>query len=260
MAFVERTAFSAVLLITAGLITYATRALIDRGYKVSIRRLAALDALEDAVGRCAEMGRPLHYAIGWYSIKQGSDFAPQKIAGLTVLGYVSELAGRYGVPVHVSLARSEEIPMVRETVRQGYIASGHPELYKEEEIQYITDALYGYFAGVSGRLMRDKPAANIMIGPFEAEVCMFAETADRLGAIQIGGSAQTWQLPAWASVVDYCLLGEEVYAAGAYLSAEPGQQSAIMMLDWLKIILISISILGWLAFDPVTSFLKSYGG
>jgi hypothetical protein len=150
--------------------------------------------------------------------------------------------------------------MVRETVRQGYIASGHPELYKEEEIQYITDALYGYFAGVSGRLMRDKPAANIMIGPFEAEVCMFAETANRLGAIQIGGSAQTWQLAAWASVVDYCLLGEEVYAAGAYLSAEPGQQSAIMMLDWIKIILMTIAVLGWLAFDPVISFLKAYGG
>jgi len=244
--------------------TYLSKYLIDHGWKVSIRRLAALDALEDAVGRCAEMGRPLHYALGWYSIKQGSDYAPQKISGFTVLGYVSELAGRYGVPVHVSLARSEELPMVREIVRQGYIASGHPEVYKEEEIQYITDALYGYFAGVSGRLMRDRPAANIMIGPFEAEVCMFAETADALGALQIGGSAQTWQLPAWASVVDYCLLGEEVYAAGAYLSNDPGQQSSIVMLDWIKILLVAIAVIGALAYTggskAIYDFIKAYGG
>jgi hypothetical protein len=65
--------------------------------------------------------------------------------------------------------------------------------------------------------MRDRPAANIMIGPFEAEVCMFAETANRLGAVQIGGSAQTWQfrlgLASWtiAYSVKRCMPLERIY-------------------------------------------------
>jgi hypothetical protein len=263
MALIENRLFSLFTLILALALTLGSREWVRRGHKPIIRRLAALDALDDAVGRCAEMGRSLHYLLGWYSIKRGRDFAQQKVAGLTVLGYVSELAGKYGVPVHVSLANSEEIPLCRETIRQGMVTSGHPELYDPDQIQYITDALYGYFAGVSGRIAREQPAANIMLGPFEAEVCMFAETASSVGAVQIGGSSQSWQLPAWVSVVDYCLLGEELYAAGAYLSEDPEQQSIIMMLDYEKLFIIALVIIGALLLTAgnksLSDFLNNYG-
>lgn len=62
------------------------------------------------------------------------------------------------------------------------------------------------------------PAANIMIGPFWAKSMMFAETFHRVGSMQVGGTARMYQIPFFAALCDYVLIGEEMFAAGDYLA------------------------------------------
>ncbi len=70
-------------------------------------------------------------------------------------------------------------------------------------------------------MVREKPAAIFLLGYYYAEALMLAETGFSVGAIQIAGTDAQAQLPFFITTCDYTLIGEELYAASAYLSREP---------------------------------------
>jgi hypothetical protein len=115
----------------------------------------------------------------------------------------------------------------RETVQAACLSAGRPDAYVEDDIYYLTDEQFGYVAGVTGKMVRDKPAACFYMGSFFAESLLLAETGNAIGAIQVAGTAQPSQLPFFVAACDYTLLGEEFFAASAYLSGEPIQLGSL---------------------------------
>lgn len=93
-------------------------------------------------------------------------------------------------------------------------------------------------------MVREKPAANFLIGSFFAESLILAETGQSVGAIQIAGTAELAQLPFFVTTCDYTLIGEELYAASAYLSREPLLLGTIKAQDTIKAILMITMALG----------------
>jgi hypothetical protein len=83
-------------------------------------------------------------------------------------------------------------------------------------------------------MLRELPAANIYMGSFYAESLLLAETGARTGAIQIAGTDKVTQLPFFVCACDYTLLGEELFAASAYLGREPIQLATVITQDWAK--------------------------
>ena len=119
-----------------------------------------------------------------------------------------------------------------------------PESYRPDLINYITDEQFGYVAYVAGKMVREKPATCFYMGAFYAESLLFAETGNSIGAIQIGGTAEPSQLPFFVAACDYTLIGEEFFAASAYLSGEPAQLGSIRGQDIGKLIAAAIVVLG----------------
>ena len=93
-------------------------------------------------------------------------------------------------------------------------------------------------------MLREKPAANLYLGAFWAESLLLAETGFEAGAIQVAGTAMVSQLPFFVTACDYTLLGEELYAASAYLSKEPKLLGGLKGSDWMKILIIALMALG----------------
>ncbi len=219
----------------------------------SFRKLAGLDALPEMAGRAAEMNRPIHFTTGLGELT--GTVAPQLVAGLAVLGYVSELAAKYGVKVIYSVYQAQVMPIATELMREAYVRAGKPDAFNaEEQIRYLSGEQFAYATAVQGIAERERPAANIMIGPFYAESMMFSETFFRIGAIQLAGTARGYQIPFFAVVCDYLLIGEEIYAAGAYLSKDPIQAGSIQGQDIGKIIgwiLMFIGVLATVAGTPI---------
>jgi hypothetical protein len=85
-------------------------------------------------------------------------------------------------------------------------------------VYYVTDEQFGYVAALDGLMLRDRPAACFYLGAFFAESLILAETGNSIGAIQVAGTAQPTQLPFFVAACDYTLIGEELFAASAYLS------------------------------------------
>ena len=103
---------------------------------------------------------------------------------------------------------------------------------------------FSYAAAVAGMMVRERPAAHIMMGYFYAESLLLAETGSTTGAIQIAGTDAYTQLPFFVTTCDYTLMGEELYAASAYLSKEPKLLGSLKGQDVGKALLIGLLFVG----------------
>ncbi|MCR9233853.1 MAG: hypothetical protein NXI29_22880 [bacterium] len=218
-----------VLLICGSVIMFIEMA--RRGKKLKVRKIAGLEAITDAVGRATEMGRSCLFVPG---IQDINDI--QTVAGITVLAQVAETTADYRATLEVPTSRSLVMTTARDTVEAAYLAAGRPDEYNEDDIYYITDEQFGYVASVTGKMVRDKPAACFYMGAFYAESLILAETGNSVGAIQVAGTAMPTQLPFFVAACDFTLIGEEFFAASAYLSREPQQLGSLKGQDFGKLV------------------------
>jgi len=161
------------------------------------------------------MGKPVLFVAG----NQDMDNV-QTVAGLTILSSVAQKTAEYETTLVVPTSRSIVMATGREVVKQSYQAAGRPELYNDDMVYYVTDEQFGYVAALDGLMLRDRPAACFYLGAFFAESLILAETGNSIGAIQVAGTAMPTQLPFFVAACDYTLIGEELFAASAYLSKD----------------------------------------
>ena len=93
-------------------------------------------------------------------------------------------------------------------------------------------------------MVREEPAANFYIGKFYGESLILAETGYATGSIQIAGTSEPNQLPFFVAACDYTLIGEELFAASAYLSRDPLQVGSLRGQDVGKAIVMVMLVLG----------------
>lgn len=215
--------------------------LAKKGKDLYIRKISGLDAVEEAVGRSTEMGKPIMYILG---IGYVTDIPT--IAGLTILGRVSKKVAEYETKILVPSYDPVVMTTAQEVVKEAFTEAGRPDLYNKNDIMYITQDQFGYAAGVDGMMMREKPGAIFLQGLFFAESLILAETGHSIGAIQISGTTETAQLPFFVAACDYTLIGEEMMAASVYLQKEPMMLGSIAAEDFLKVIIMFILVLGFL--------------
>jgi hypothetical protein len=204
-----------------------------KGKQLFIRRIAGLDALDEAVGRATEMGKPILYVPGLSSM---SDVAT--IASINILGPVAKKAAEYESTILVPNRNPIVMTVARQVVKEAFLEAGRPDAFNEDMVFFLTDSQFGYAAAVDGIMVREKPATNLFLGMFWAESLILAETGNMTGAIQIAGTDAVAQLPFFVTACDYTIIGEELYAASAYLSRAPLLVGSLKAQDFGKAILI----------------------
>jgi hypothetical protein len=235
---VKRTNLLVVALILVVAIVYYIL-LGAKGRDLHIRRIAGLEAVGEAVGRATEMGRPVLFIPGIQDMDN-----VQTVAGMTILGEIAKLTARYETKLEVPVSRSIVMSTGRETVRQAYLEAGRPDLYSDDMVHYITDEQFGYVAAVDGIMVRERPAACFYLGAFFAESLILAETGSSIGAIQVAGTAMPTQIPFFVAACDYTLIGEELFAASAYLSKDKKMLGSIKGQDAGKAIAMVFIVVG----------------
>jgi hypothetical protein len=160
----------------------------------------------------------------------------QTIAGINILARVSKTAATYEAGIEVPTSRSLVMTAARETVHNSFLEAGRPDAYNDDLIYYVTDEQFGYVAYVQGMMVREKPAACFYMGAFFAESLILAETGNSIGAIQVAGTAMPAQLPFFVAACDYTLIGEEFFAASAYLTGTPEELGSLKGQDVGKVI------------------------
>lgn len=218
-----------------------------------IRKIAGLQAVEEAVGRATEMGRSVLFIPG---IQDLDDV--QTLAGMTILGSVARMTAQYETRLDVPVARSLVMSNGREVVKEAFLSVGRPDLYNDDIVHYVTDEQFGYVAAVDGIMVRERPAACFYMGGFFAESLILAETGNHVGAIQIAGTAMPSQLPFFVAACDYTLIGEELFAASAYLSGDQRTIASLRGQDVGKMVAMGAIVLGSLLLT-ITNFTSGTG-
>jgi hypothetical protein len=245
------------MLIAAVLLSFFVLWFISRakaGQKFFIRRLAGLEAIEEGIGRATEMGKPVLYIPGMRDMDD-----VQTIASMVILRRVAKKVAEYDTPLLVPSRMPVAFSTAQEVVKQAYTEAGRPDAFNPDNMPYITMEQFGYAAAVNGIMLRQKPGTCLFLGAFYAESLMLAETGHSIGAIQIAGTAMPTQLPFFVAACDYTLIGEELFAASAYLSGEPRLLGSLKGQDWGKAIIMAILVVGVLleifGFHWLTSWL-----
>tara|TARA_Y100000996_G_scaffold128488_1_gene97506 strand:- start:569 stop:1432 length:864 start_codon:yes stop_codon:yes gene_type:complete len=203
----------------------------NNGEEIYLRPIAGINAMEEAIGRSTEMGTSVLFVPGISGLDQ-----IDTIAGLTILGHVAEMTAQYETDLHVPVAVPIVMETAKETCKESYLKQGRTDLYRDDMVHYVTDDQFAYAAGVNGIMLRDKPAAVFYQGKFYAESLILAETGNSIGAIQIAGTGSSSQIPFFVTACDYTLIGEEFYAASAYLSGNPELLGSVKGQDYVKLL------------------------
>jgi len=229
--------FIAIMTFSGTLLFYIRKA--RRGEDIFLREIPGLNAVEEAVGRSTEMGKPVLFVPGIMDMDQ-----VETVAGVIVLGHVSKMTARYETTLNVPVSRAIVMKAAQEACKESYLMEGRPDMFHEDMVHYLTDEQFAYAAGVNGIMVREKPAACMYMGKFYAESLILAETGNSIGAIQIAGTASQAQIPFFVTACDYTLIGEEFFAASAYLSQRPELIGGIKGQDMIKLIVIGMIFCG----------------
>jgi len=237
------------VIVFGGIIVYCIYS-AKRGREFFIRRIAGLEAVDEAIGRATEMGRPILYLTGLSGVGDIST-----LASLNILSRVARKSAEYDTPLLLPGYDSFVMVVEREIVKGAHIDAGKPDTYKEDNIFFVSDDQFAYVGAVNGIMLRERPAAIFYMGYFYAESLLLAETGNSTGAIQIAGTDADAQLPFFIAACDYTLIGEELYAASAYMSREPLLLGSLKGQDWSKFLLMLSIFLGVI----MESFALRYG-
>jgi hypothetical protein len=209
---------------------------------IFLRYIPGLDAVDEAIGRATELGKPVMYLTGAHDMSD-----PSTVAAAVILGRVATRTAAYETDLMVPHRNPITMAVCQEITRQAYFEAGKPDLFREDANFFITADQFSYTASVDGIMLRTKPAANFFMGAYFAEALLLTETGASTGAIQIAGTDSDHQLPFFVTTCDYTLIGEELYAASAYLSREPVQVGTLLGQDVGKLAVLSLIALGSIA-------------
>ncbi|MGD2206655.1 MAG: hypothetical protein PVH17_07740 [Anaerolineae bacterium] len=205
---------------------------VKAGKTGELRPLSGIEHLSDFVGRSAETGHPLHVSVGVAGL--GGAASAETWAGLILLQQLADETAACDAPLVVTVADPTVLPVAQDILRRAYIRHGNPEGYDPTQVRFIAPDPTVYAAGVMGLLEREPMSGNVMVGSFGDEYLLMGETGARREVRQVVGAADPQTLALVYASADETLVGEEMFAGGAYTSRLPIQIGSLLTEDWAR--------------------------
>ena len=224
------------VLILAPVIYFIRKARTDK--TLYVRRIPGVDAIEEATGRAAEMGRPISFTTGLTGL------GPVLYACLGVLYYVARKAAIYRTRLISPQSASDVMAVSEDVLREAYRAEGQLNAFDPKSIYYLTDAQFAFAAGYMGLVQRENVGSAFLFGDFAAESLILAEAGQQIGAMQVAATVAPEQAAFFICACDYTLIGEELFASAAYLTREPVQLGSLHGQDRAKLFFFSFIAIG----------------
>jgi hypothetical protein len=212
-----------------------------RGRPLNLRSVSAFEALRGQVGRGVETGRAAHISIGTGGIT--GEEALVTLAGASIVDGLAQEAADIGAAPTVTVADGTALILAQDMLRRPYTRRGDISGYDPLDVQMLGLQPAQYAAGAMEFLARSQPVSNAMIGSFGPEVGLIAEEGVKRGLTQVVGSTDVRALAVLQPSADHVLVGEEIFAAGAYLDRRAGHIARLRAQDLARFFLIAVIIL-----------------
>ena len=212
-----------------------------RNSPAKIRDLVASHNLKRSLGLSVEDGTRMHVSIGSGSLLNAR--GGSAVAGLSLLRHITERTSVSDQPAVASAGDAMLGLLSQDTLQAGYHAAGVDELYVPTAGRVTGLSPFSFAAGAMDISRNEDVSVNIMVGHFGAEAGLLADASDRENVSVIGASDDlVGQAVLFASTQD-ALIGEELFAAGAYLGAGASHAASLTVQDILRWTII-VALLG----------------
>jgi hypothetical protein len=222
-----------------------------RGKPLYVRRIPGIDAIDNAVGRATEMGRPVVYTLGESGVQN-----MELYASLGILSYVADRTARMGVELITTVVRPEVYPMVEETMRDAYRGAERLDDFRDENVRFLSTDGIVYAMMTAATIENENAASAFFLGLFGFISLLMTEPGARRGVIQIAGDTGPFQIPFFIASCDYVIIGEELFAASAYVSGDPTIKGSLVAQDRFKLVFLLLVLLGLLLLSSHWSVLS----
>lgn len=207
-----------------------------------LRRIDAYDWLNREVGLAVENGTRLHISLGrgnLFTARGGS-----ALAGLAMLRRIAERTSVSDRPPIVTSGDASLTILSQDTSQSGYRAAGAEEGFRVTAGRLTGLSPFAYAAGTLSIARDDNVSAHVLIGDLGAESGLITDAAERQNASLIAASDNlSAQALFYASAQDP-LVGEELFAAGAYTGAGASHEASLNVQDVLRWTVIVVILIG----------------
>lgn len=216
---------------------------IQSGQEVGLRPLQGFLALTSQVGRAVESGRRVHFSLGRAALNSAT--SPTSLAALQALDHLAQDGAASDVPPLVTVGEGTLLVAAQDQLRGGYHLARRDGDYSNTMAEFVAagNSPMSYAAGVSYTVQHSNAGSNLLLGHFGPEIGIILEAAGRDNMDQIVGSDDPTALAIGAAMSDDLLIGEELFASGAYLTGAPSQVAGLQIQDILRYIVAAAVLL-----------------
>jgi hypothetical protein len=206
------------------------------------RAIPSYTRLVRSIGLAVEAGKRVHISLGRGTLL-GPD-GPSALVGLSVLKRVARSANVSDRPPVATSGDGALAVLSQDTLRGVYRSVGRLNQYDPTAGQISGLTPFSYAAGTMPVVNDEQVAASLLIGHFGSEVALITEAAERSNSLTLAGSDQVSTQAVIYAAAEEPVIGEDVFAAGAYLEAGTIQVASLRAQDVLRWAIVGVTLIG----------------
>jgi hypothetical protein len=229
------------VLVFAGLMMVFFMLNRDRSVR-NLREIPAFSLLKRSIGLAVEAGTRVHFSLGRggiFDLQAGSGFL-----GFTMLDRIARAASSSDCPPVATSGEGVINILSQDVMRTAYLNMSAEGQYDPGAGRLSGLTPFSYAAGAIPVILDERVSTNVFVGSFGAEVGLLTEASEKTDSLTVAGSDSITAQAILAAAAQEPLIGEEIFAGGAYLSAGPMHIASLRAQDILRWVLIALILLG----------------
>jgi hypothetical protein len=209
---------------------------IKRKSPPAFREIAALTRLKRAAGLAVEDGTRLHVSLG-----RGGLVSPRGAASLSALALLRQIGEQTSISDRPPVATSGDpvlAALSQDTLQAACQSAGVDELFQPTSGRLGGLTPFSYAAGAMTVARQEQVSTDVLMGDFGAEVGLLTEASERENSTLIAATSEPSAQAILFASATQPLVGEELFAAPAYIGNNPAQRASLQVQDILRWLII----------------------
>jgi len=215
---------------------------VRRRKSYTLRPIPAFQALHGLLGRNVEQGKRVHVSLGRAGV--GGEQTAVVSAALDVLHDLADQGACVGVSPVVTVADPVLMLVAQDAIYRACQRRDRVGSYVETDVQMIAPAPSAYAVGALDVINDQGTGANVTVGHLGDEYLLLGEPGAQRGITQVVGSDVLDTQAFLGATSDRVLLGEEMFAAGAYLGGRPAHIASLYLQDTIRVLVAIAIVIG----------------
>lgn len=207
-----------------------------------LRAIPGFGRLIKSVGVAVEAGLRVHISLGRGELVGLQAGSP--LVGLALLRRIAQSASTSDSPPVATSGQGALTILSQDTLERSYRSVGAVEQFDPTQGRLTGVTPFSFAAGILPVIFDEKVSSNILAGHFGAEVGLIADAAERKGALTVAGSDSLPGQAVLYATAQEPLIGEELYAAGAYIQPNSAHVASLYAQDIFRFIILVVALGG----------------